>query len=300
MTKEVTAYTSIQSKMMDLMATEAPPTSTAYYSKAQGRPPTSPQRRLQPSTSTPPGSQHQCTYYRKRGYTHVGHDWTSCARLKADKTQRSNSRDTRKRTRETAYGAEVSEDEVIEDTCFAVDCNGIPVQPEEAVTSNFLDAAPSSSCPSETIDLGITDDTWANLATEKTTQVPWIFDTGCTRHITWRKADFMTLVPWNSRVRVAGGKLYPALGKGSVRIPFVTPKGQVVPGILQDVLWVPHLRFARLFSWWQVASRFRLSGAGDNVFLSRQGRVYLWARSTARGLAIQLERRHDAALGVTA
>lgn len=108
--------------------------------------------------------------------------------------------------------------------------------------------------------------------------VPWIYDSGCSQHISGLKADFAQLKRWpqNKLVRVAGGALLQAEGWSQVMLN---------DGFtLSEVWYVPEFKQMRLLS----ASALEKAGVritlGNGEVVTHRNRVRLFRATSKNGL----------------
>jgi len=118
----------------------------------------------------------------------------------------------------------------------------------------------------------------------------WIFDTGCTSHMTHGADTLDSQRSHGGFIKFANGS------KGEIsRISIVKLRGRLTGGqvglaVLNDVLLVPCLR-QNLFSWKSVAKRgFSMTGKDEDIKLQdREGKHVLWAKEVSGSHVIQLE-----------
>jgi len=117
----------------------------------------------------------------------------------------------------------------------------------------------------------------------------WIFDTGCTSHITHDADVFDSLRTQGGFFKFANRSKREISGIGIVKLRYHLPGGRMRLAILHDVLMVPCLR-QNLFSWKFVAKRgFSLIGKGTDIKLQdKEGRDILWAKEILGSHVIQL------------
>ena len=118
----------------------------------------------------------------------------------------------------------------------------------------------------------------------------WIFDSGCSMHMSSFKTDFVDVMPHKGFVSVAGGHRYTVENIGTVELKMLLPNGSVKPAVLTKALYIPAMKNTRLFSWKEAAKHgHHLYGHGDNVFCLLKGKAKLWAKITANGIVIQTQ-----------
>jgi len=117
----------------------------------------------------------------------------------------------------------------------------------------------------------------------------WIFDTGCTSHMSHDADAFDSHRPHGGFVKFANRSKGEISGIGIVKLRCHLPGGQMGLAVLNDVLLVPCLR-QNLFSWKSVAKRgFSMIGKDEDIILQdKQGEGVLWAKEILESHVIQL------------
>lgn len=257
--KEVFTYVEIQKKMMDLMerqSTEAIE-GTAYYTKTCQKP-----------SRSASGNNNMLiyTYCRKSGRRYKGHLYHDCEFLKQrleDEKKPIATASTKAKVQEVVY----SEDEYSEDEIIYNNTSAFAVRFSAELNSDAMAVYP----------------TIKNIGQKR-----WIFDTGCTLHLSSYREDFETMRNQEGSAKAAGGVSYAVRGIGRIRITMVMPDKSVRDNTLEDAIYVPDMKDTRLLSWLQARKRdYCLKGSGDNLFILKHEEPILWAICTETGVEIQ-------------
>ena len=93
-------------------------------------------------------------------------------------------------------------------------------------------------------------------------------------------------------VRLGDDSSIPVEGKGTVNLMGVIPGGTASPIVMQNVLYVPSLGNANLFSWHaaQRSGSFYLEGTRDDILIRKgnaNGKIVLWAKLKGLDYIIQ-------------
>ena len=319
-TKDITKYSAIETKMLDLVESQNDnPDNAAYWTQTTRKPSNLNQSRNTPSVSG--NASRECTYCRKHGYTFVGHLYTDCIILQREKDSRKGNDSRKNRKPPTNQSSPTKRrhgkaNAVEEDDNSDTENNVVfAVHSPEPVNSYEKSYRTETSVESDDDLLEINaafhvlEPTFADLngklftdlnteevyaidgRSPKSSPTNWILDTGCTTHLSSFEEDFLNIRPRAGYVTVAGGFQYKVQGIGTVVLLLMLPSGKTIQGTLHDVLYIPDMKKSRLFSWSQArkTSGLTLRGSDDNVeILNAAGKTILWARITLHGVVIQL------------
>jgi len=120
----------------------------------------------------------------------------------------------------------------------------------------------------------------------------WIFDTAASSHMTNTPDTLLNRQTQTGNVRLGDDSSIPVEGKGTVNLMGVIPGGTASPIVLENVLYVPSLGNANLFSWCaaQRSGSFYLEGTRDDILIRKgnaNGKIVLWAKLEGLDYVIQ-------------
>ena len=263
--KDLISYSQIKAKMLDLANkhsnADTPDGATAYW------------------TQTSRNKPNECTYCKARNLPCSGHIHANCNVLKKEQKKRGKETNTQKRNRRTFTAKEAiansdssSEDEeTFATTTFSATsqhndnivsitssyCSDFTPLTTERLAHTTLSSILSANAaeyvfePADNVES--IEDINANATHFEEPGSPnrWIFDTGCSAHMSSFRSDFTDIQPFSGWVRVAGGNRYHVKGRGSVALHTVLPRGDVTASTLENTLYVPDMPNTHFFSWSQ-------------------------------------------------
>jgi len=289
-TRNVTSFIDIEPKMLDLaqkhsldVLDNSSLTAIASKSKPLSKGRNSTPSALQPSSSTTPKNNKECTWCRKHDFTFTGHIYTDCKRLKAQKaSQKDKDKPTTKRAKDSRANAVV------------IDLDESDMEVNAFIATNInKNGKRSRLAVSTTKEQPMLIPSPTPLVTAQAFPAShnWLLDSGASRHMSGNIDDFTTLYPQTGTITIAGQRKIPINGKGTVCFTSILPDGSTSETELTNVLYSKDLRQTRLFSWPYVRNKgCELQGKGDNLFLLKpNGRHLLWAKFKQGVMEIQTQ-----------
>jgi transposase InsO family protein len=303
--KDITKFTEIEPKMLDLAARHSLESSeqTAYYGKSTNR----------TGKNNSQNNEKECTWCKKYNFKFVGHLWADCKRLADHKAKKASSkekdkpqhksdgkdkRNSHKRLKGVTNARAANDDS---DTDESFDSND-----DEDVTAFTATAFNASGKRMRVSDLPVPiadddlrspqfatiDDSLSmklgSAFAASSGRVPWIADSGASRHMSGFADDFDSLRPCTGVVKIVGDIELPIEGIGDVTIRCRYPDGRVSPVKLTNVLYSREFKSTRLFSWPYIRNKgFEMIAKGNNMFINSDDKHEIWAKFRHGAMVIQ-------------
>lgn len=282
-TQNLTKYSDIEPKMLDIATRSQLEDSAAYYTSTARKTDYKKGRASdkQSGASGAPGAsgKKECTWCRARQFNFIGHLYNECKKLAEHKRQQDAKRVGNKSS--TAHQAVDSAFVCSHDACSHHD-----EEDEEDVTAFQADVklqplgASSDACQAPI-------NAYAATIPDASISSVWIFDSGASKHMSGQHGDFINLQPRKGTITVAGGAKLLVEGVGTVELTTMLSDRSTKKSTLTNVIYGRQLGQTRLFSWTTVRNKFQIQGAGNDIFLTSEGREVLWAKYKHGNFEIQ-------------